>query len=262
MEYLSIHEMSQKWNMKERKLTALCRDDRIAGARKIGKEWLIPSDAIKPFDMRTKEFDNYKAELENLNQTILYSKFNSEDKVVQAFTKKYATAPMYTTFTPYRVSPLGAHVDHNLGKVTGFAIDKGIHIAYSAKSNGIIEIESLQFPKRAQWHILNTPVCKENDWADPLRGATIELSNRYPLRYGMSAVIDGELPIGGMSSSSSLVITFVNALAFINNIKLDEKELMEISEQSEKKYLGIENGKLNQLCEIHSQKIIYYLSIC
>ena len=101
-------------------------------------------------------------------------------------------------------------------------------------SNGIIEIESLQFSKRAQWHVLNTPLRKENDWAGPLRGATIELSNKYLLRYGMSAIIDGELPIGGMSSSSSLVITFINALAFINNIRLDAKELMEISEQSEK----------------------------
>lgn len=254
MEYLSIREMSKKWNMKERKITALCRDERIPGARKIGKEWMIPNDALKPIDMRTKEFDNYKTELENSNQTILYSKFNSEDNVVQAFTKKYAAKPMYTTFTPYRISPLGAHVDHNLGKVTGFSIDKGIHIAYSVKSNGIIEIESLQFSKRAQWHVLNTPVRKENDWADPLRGATIELSNRYPLRYGMSAIIDGELPIGGISSSSSLVITFINALAFINNIRLDAKELMEISEQSEKKYLGIENGQLNQMCEIYSQK--------
>ena len=70
----------------------------------------------------------------------------------------------------------------------------------------------------------------------------------------MSAVIDGELPIGGLSSSSALVITFINALAFINNIKLSKEELMEISELSEKKYLGIENGKLNQMCEIYSQK--------
>lgn len=36
MEYLSIHEMSKKWSIKERKLTAFCRDNRIAGAE---KEW-------------------------------------------------------------------------------------------------------------------------------------------------------------------------------------------------------------------------------
>ena len=254
MEYLSVHDMSEKWNIKERKLTAFCRDNRIAGAKKIGKEWMIPSDAIKPLDKRTKEFENYKLEIQDNKTTVSYSISNSEDKVVQSFINKYEKEPMYIAFTPYRICPLGAHVDHNLGKVTGFAIDKGIHIAYSKKENGVIEIESLQFPKRGQWHILNAPSKKENDWADPLRGATIELNNRYPLRYGMSAIIDGELPIGGLSSSSSLLITFINALAFINNIKLSENELMEISEISEKNYLGIENGKLNQMCEIYSKK--------
>ena len=254
MEYLSIHDMSNKWNMKERKLTAFCRDNRIPGARKIGKEWMIPSDALKPIDKRTKEFENYILEVNEDTTTIPYSISNSEDKVVKAFFDKYNDKPMYTTFTPYRICPLGAHVDHNLGKITGFAIDKGIHIAYSIKLNGIVEIESLQFSKKMEWHVLNTPNEKQNDWADPLRGATIELNNRYPLRYGMSAIIDGELPIGGLSSSSSLVITFINALAFINNIKLTEKELMKISEMSEKKYLGIENGTLNQMCEIYSKK--------
>ena len=161
---------------------------------------------------------------------------------------------MYTAFTPYRICPIGAHVDHNLGKITGFAIDKGIHFAYSIKHNGIIELESLQYPKRAQWHVLETPNEKENDWADNLRGATIALAKRYPLKYGLSAVIDGELPIGGLSSSSSIIITFVNALAFVNDIKLTEEELIEIAEISENKYLGIANGKLDESCEVYSKK--------
>lgn len=76
--------------------------------------------------------------------------------------------------------PVGAHVDHNLGKITGFAIDKGIHIAYHPKQNGVIELCSLQFDKRAQWHIDSTPKVKEGDCADYLRGATIALQRRYP----------------------------------------------------------------------------------
>jgi dTDP-4-amino-4,6-dideoxygalactose transaminase len=32
----------------------------------------------------------------------------------------------YHIFSPYRVCPLGAHVDHQHGLVTGFAIDKGV----------------------------------------------------------------------------------------------------------------------------------------
>ena len=32
----------------------------------------------------------------------------------------------------------------------GLAIDKGIHFAYAAKQNGVVEVSSLQFPKRAR----------------------------------------------------------------------------------------------------------------
>ena len=128
MEYLSIHEMSEKWNIKERKLTSLCREDRISGARKLGKEWMIPSDAIKPLDKRTKEFEKYKIELEEVNTSIPYSISNIDEKITDYFIEKYNEKPMYTSFTPYKICPIGAHVDHNLGCITGFAIDKGIHI--------------------------------------------------------------------------------------------------------------------------------------
>lgn len=254
MEYISIRDISEKWNMKERKVTAFCREGRIAGARKIGKTWMIPSDALMPLDKRTKDFENFELEIESDKKHIPYTSSGGEEKVVEYYKKKYLKDPMYTAFTPYRICPIGAHVDHNLGKITGFAIDKGIHFAYSVKMNGIIELESLQYPKRAQWHVMNTPSVRENDWADPLRGACIELNNRYPLRIGLSAVIDGELPIGGLSSSSSLIITFVNALAFINNIKLTKEELIEIAESSENKYLGIANGVLDESCEVYSKK--------
>jgi galactokinase/galacturonokinase len=60
-----------------------------------------------------------------------------------------------------------------LGKITGLAIDKGIHIAYSPKHNGVVEMMSLQFPKRAQWHITSVPEKKVGDWADYLRGVTL-----------------------------------------------------------------------------------------
>ena len=42
------------------------------------------------------------------------------------------------TFTPYRICPLGAHVDHQWGKVTGFAIDKGITMEFEPTEDGSI----------------------------------------------------------------------------------------------------------------------------
>ena len=70
----------------------------------------------------------------------------------ERFYEIYGKDPVGISFCPYRICPIGAHSDHNLGKITGLAIDKGIHIAYKPKMNGVVEMCSLQFSKRAQWH--------------------------------------------------------------------------------------------------------------
>ncbi len=157
-------------------------------------------------------------------------------------------------FCPYRVCPIGAHSDHQFGKITGLAIDKGIHIAYRPKRNGVIEISSLNFEKRAQWHINSTPKTKENDWADYLRGATIALSRRHPLEVGMCGVIEGSLPIGGLSSSAAVIIAFLSALTAVNNIHLSPSEMIMTALEAENKYVGVSCGKLDQSCEVYSKK--------
>ena len=172
----------------------------------------------------------------------------------EAFERIYKKEPPYRAFTPYRVCPVGAHVDHQLGKITGFAIDKGIHIAYGPKRNGVVEIQSLQFEKRAQWHVASTPEVPEGDWADHLRGAMIALYSRYNLKVGLCAVIDGELPIGGLSSSAAVIITFLSALCKLNDISLTPQELIEIAKEAENKYVGVSCGKLDQSCEVYCKK--------
>ena len=172
----------------------------------------------------------------------------------KAFEKFYNKQPTYTAFTPYRVCPIGAHTDHQLGKITGFAIDKGIHIAYGPKQDGTIELQSLQFDKRVQWHVSSTPEKPQGDWADHLRGATIVLQSRYALKTGLCAVIDGELPIGGLSSSAAIIITFLSALCKLNGITLTPAQLIAFSQEAENKYVGVSCGKLDQSCEIYCKK--------
>ena len=172
----------------------------------------------------------------------------------ERFFEIYNREPSDVAFCPYRICPLGAHSDHNLGKITGLAIDKGVHIAYSPKHNGVIELVSLQFEKRAQWHVNSTPEEKQNDWADYLRGATIALSQRYPLSVGISGVIEGTLPIGGLSSSAAVIISFLAALCKVNRIHPPAHEIIMTALAAENNYVGVSCGKLDQSCEIYSRK--------
>ena len=175
-------------------------------------------------------------------------------KCQERFQQIYKREPEALAFCPYRVCPIGAHSDANLGKVTGLAIDKGIHLAYSPKHNGVVELCSLQFDKRAQFHVRDVPRQKCNDWADYLRGATLKLGERYPLTYGLSGVIEGTLPIGGLSSSAAVALVFLKALCKVNNIQPEPLELILTSMAAEHDYVGVNSGKLDQSCEVYSKK--------
>ena len=61
---------------------------------------------------------------------------------IEKFAELYRRDPEDVAFCPYRVCPMGAHSDHQLGKITGFAIDKGIHIAYGVKKNGVVTVDA------------------------------------------------------------------------------------------------------------------------
>lgn len=172
----------------------------------------------------------------------------------ERFNQIYGRDPEGMSFCPYRICPIGAHSDHNLGKITGLAIDKGIHIAYAPKHNGVVEMASLQFPKRAQWHIASVPAQKQNDWADYLRGATLCLAKQHRLSVGLCGVIEGTLPIGGLSSSAAVIISFLIALCNVNDIKLSQQEIIDIAYDAELNYVGVSVGKLDQSCEVLSKK--------
>ncbi len=157
------------------------------------------------------------------------------------------------SFCPYRVCPLGAHIDHQYGVVSGFAIDKGIEIEYEKTDDGKVYLESSDFEKKVEFSI-NKNLVKENDWADYLRGATASLKRNYDLSYGVKAHIKGSLPIGGLSSSAAVIIAFLNALCRVNGIKLSKKEVVMTALWAENEFVGVSCGKLDQSCEIYSKK--------
>lgn len=49
-----VKDAAKLWNISERRVSALCKNGRITGARKSGKSWLIPADAQKPADSRIR----------------------------------------------------------------------------------------------------------------------------------------------------------------------------------------------------------------
>ena len=166
----------------------------------------------------------------------------------------YKADSEFEAFCPYRVCPVGAHIDHQLGKITGFAIDKGIRIAYTPRTDGVVELASLNFDGTLSFNVNAVPKSSQHDWADHLRGATVALAKRYPLSVGLNGVFEGSLPVGGLSSSAAVIISFLKALCHVNGIKLSQHEMILTAQQAENEYVGVSCGKLDQSCEVLCRK--------
>lgn len=51
---MTAKEAAKLWNLTERRITSLCKEEKIYGAKKQGRLWTIPADAEKPEDHRVK----------------------------------------------------------------------------------------------------------------------------------------------------------------------------------------------------------------
>ena len=45
-----VKDAAARWNLTERRVSFLCKEGMIEGAKKHGRLWLIPCDAKKPVD--------------------------------------------------------------------------------------------------------------------------------------------------------------------------------------------------------------------
>ncbi len=120
MEYISVKEAAEKWNVTERYVQRYCTQGRIDGAAKIGGSWKIPAAAEKPSDMRrtevskepaTKADGNKVAENKISENKISENKTAVKEVSVQEFPAEQMQAlrvAMPLINTPYK---LGACMD-------------------------------------------------------------------------------------------------------------------------------------------------------
>lgn len=154
----------------------------------------------------------------------------------------------YHIFSPYRVCPLGAHVDHQHGIVTGFAIDKGVDLWFTPCEDGKVHLESRTFDGVVDFDITKGTLVREMHWGDYARGAKYALKKRFDLKKGINGVVQGSLPVGGLSSSAAVLIAYVMAFAKANDIMLQPFEVVKIASEAEREYIGLNNGLLDQAC--------------
>ncbi len=147
--------------------------------------------------------------------------------------------------SPLRACPLGAHVDHQGGEVTGMALDRSVVMVAHPLDEPVVRLESLNFPGPIEVDLRGAPQ-KRGDWGDYLRAAVSVLQPGSRLDRGFSGVVRGDLPGMGLSSSAAVLVSCFLGLTEVNQLDLDRAEIARLVQRAENDFIGLSSGLLDQ----------------
>lgn len=155
--------------------------------------------------------------------------------------------------SPYRICPLGAHIDHQGGVVLAMTINKGVILAFVPSHDSQVVLCSGQFSGHVKFRV-DVEISmhaneKSSSWGCYARGALFALQKKgYKLSKGIIGFISGSdgLDCSGLSSSAAAGIAYLLSLESANNLCISPSENIELDKLIENVYLGLRNGILDQ----------------
>jgi len=165
-----------------------------------------------------------------------------------------ATNATRTVVAPYRICPLGAHIDHQLGPVTAMAIDRGVRVAFVPADDDRVRLTSVHFPGEVAFSLSDPPARPSGQWGDYAAGAAHALRSKYRLRRGLAGVTEGSISGGGLSSSAAIGVALLLALEEVNGLAISPEENIRLDQAIENGFLGLKNGVLDQAAILLSRK--------
>jgi galacturonokinase len=154
---------------------------------------------------------------------------------------------------PYRISPLGAHIDHQGGPVLGMTINAYTLLAYAPARDDGVHLRSLNYPGRVDFSLSQPDNSAGSFWGRYPQGAALALKQVYAIQTGIDGLVMGHLPGGGLSSSASVLLAYLQALADANAIRPEPWELVSLTQQAENVHIGLKNGILDQSSIVFGQ---------
>jgi galactokinase/galacturonokinase len=141
---------------------------------------------------------------------------------------------------------MGAHVDHQGGVVLGRTINLGTMLEYEPVNSNEIYIISKPFGE-AKFLIGEID---RSHWARYAQAAALLLK---PQR-GMKAYVSGSMIGSGLSSSASVGLAYLKAIAHVNELELSAEQLVSSAYELEHGQLGLQIGLLDPLTIVHGRR--------
>src|SRR5262245_244959 len=168
-------------------------------------------------------------------------------EVAERFRREFGAAPQLS-WVPGRVNLIGDHVDYCGGAVLPMPIQFGTTIAVRATSSKRVRCISTNRPEepvevRCDAAPTELPA---GTWGRFVAGAIAELADAGIRVAGADVVVAGDIPGSGLSSSASLSVALLFALARCAGRTLEPIELALAAQRIEHRHVGVQCGLMDQ----------------
>ncbi len=103
MEYITVKDAAEKWGVSTRRVQILCAQDRIKGAYRFGRSWMIPAGAVLPNAYRTEEEKMPMPRRSPfLDMTDLYNKAGGADECAEMLINRPEAHTLFEAQLAYR----------------------------------------------------------------------------------------------------------------------------------------------------------------
>ncbi len=172
MEYFTIEELSKLWGLSQRRIQTLCAQGKIIGALRFGRDWMVPKNAQKPVDGRTKAGRQCSdpqtvmplpRKTPFLYMSDLYSQPGSARASIASLAYHHEAQLLLEAEIAYsrgQIDDVYRHANYLLNRQSGFyaMISAGMLLAFCAIWKG-----DLAMWRRAKVHIAEAPVQDDLD---------------------------------------------------------------------------------------------------
>ena len=165
MQYITVQEAAKKWGVTTRRVQMLCNEERIKGAYRFGKSWMIPTKAVLPNDRRKQEEPHLPMPLKSpfLDMTNLYHTAGKADECAEMLINQPEAHALFEAQIAYRrgeIEKVYEQARYFLHAHSGFyaVIGGGMLLAQCAIWRGDIYLW-----KEAKKHIFEAPCKDEHD---------------------------------------------------------------------------------------------------
>ena len=185
-----------------------------------------------------------------------------ENNLINDFKKYFHEDNDAVYFSPGRINIIGEHIDYNGGHVMPMAISLGVTGVIKWTDKPIINIVSIDISDKIYTIDMND-YAKTNDYLDYIRGILYFFKEDNHIKNydkGMDIYLSSTLPASsGLSSSAAIELLFSHIINDYYECNLSNLDLVYLSLNSERKYIGVNCGIMDQFAIGMSEvnKVIY-----